>query len=105
MRTERAHGPSRARVPGDGGELAVGDDLPVRDVPRRLGNRALKRGRLVEIDLDVQEVVAPAREEADEPLRERMRLVSREHPGSGQLVPEEKLALEHDLAHPQPSDV
>ena len=55
--------------------------------------------RLVEIDLDVQEVVALAREEADEPLRERMRLVSREHPGSGQLVPEEKLALEHDLAH------
>ena len=86
-------------MPGEGGELAVRDDFPVRDPPQRLGNRTLERSRLVEIDLDVQKVVALAGEEAGKALRERMSLVSREQPGSRQLVPEKKLALEHDLAH------
>jgi hypothetical protein len=89
----------RTGVPGEGGKLAVRDDLPVRDPPQRFGNRALERGRLVEIDLDVEEVVLLACEEPGKARRERMSLDSRDDPGSRQLVPEEKLPLEHDLAH------
>ena len=89
-----------AGVPRQSGELAVRNDLPVRDPAQCLGDRALEGGGLIEVDLDVEKPVALAGEEPDKALRERMSLASCGHPGSRQLVPEQNLVLEHDLADP-----
>jgi hypothetical protein len=89
-----------AGVPGQSGELAVRDDLSVRDPAQDLGHGALEGSRLVEVDLNVEKPVALAGEEPDKAVRERMSLASCSHPGSRQLVPEQDLAFEHDLADP-----
>ena len=60
---KRPRGARRARAPGERRELAVRDDLAVRDRPERLVDRALERRPVGELELHVVEVVPGAGEE------------------------------------------
>ena len=62
--------PRRARVAGERGELAVGDDLAPRHVPQHRGGIALERRAPSRSSSHVGEVVGLAGEEAVEPLQQ-----------------------------------
>ena len=88
----------RSRMPGERGELAVGDDLAARHGPQRAGALAVEA--VVEVELDVGEVVRLAGEERVEPPREAA--ASRDPTACArrprQLRPDDALALEPHLA-------
>ena len=68
--TERPRRPCRTGVAGEGRELAVGHDLPARDVAQRL--RAFAVEPVVDPQGHVPEVVGRAGEEPRQPSRKDM---------------------------------
>ena len=96
---EGAGGALCVRASRERGELAVGDGLAGRHVPQRSGERPLKGGRAVEVELDVEEVIRAAPEISGDPRRERMTRAVTARPGARQLVQQEALAVEPHLPH------
>src|SRR5579885_3190150 len=94
---EAAGGAGRAGMPGERGELAVGDDLAAPDGPE--GPRAVAVEAVVELELDVDEVVRGAGEERRQAARQGVlgrRAAERRR--RGERRPEHAVAVEPELS-------
>ena len=63
LRAQKVPAARAPRLPGERGELAVGDDLAARQTPKHVDAREVERAVLLEVELDVGELDRLAGEE------------------------------------------
>src|SRR5439155_12453823 len=104
----RAESPGRALRVGMTGErrqLPVRDRLAARYPAQHLRHASLERGRVLHVELDVEEVVPLAGEPADKAAGELVTSTTTIRRGTRELVQQEPITVEPQIPHSPPLDL